>query len=240
VKPRLAKFTNYAKLKKLLMAQQYCAYLVGMKSILIILAAAVWLALPLAPCFADSPSFAETRANAEQGDAKAQYKLGLMYQEGEGVPKNYAEAVKWYRKAAAQGDADARSKLALWYALGHGNDADTLEWLRKSAEQGDADAQYNLGNKYLGGEGVPKNYAEAVEWYTKAAEQSYAKVQDQLGYVYAGEPRDHVQAYMWLSLAAAKGDEYAKNLLNSIEPHMTPDEIAEAQKRAAAWKPKAN
>ena len=56
---------------------------------------------------------------ADQGNAKAQNNLGLMYDEGTGVPQNYAEAVKWYRKAASQGDAVAQSNLAsgLWYKL---------------------------------------------------------------------------------------------------------------------------
>ena len=42
---------------------------------------------------------------AAQGDAEAQYNLGLMYDKGEGVPEDDAEAVRWYQKAAAQGNA---------------------------------------------------------------------------------------------------------------------------------------
>ena len=45
------------------------------------------------------------------GERKAQYNLGVMYDNGEGVPKDDAEAVKWYQKAADQGNADARSRL---------------------------------------------------------------------------------------------------------------------------------
>ena len=43
------------------------------------------------------------RLAADQGDAKAQYSLGVMYDQGEGVPQDYAEAVKWYRLAANRG-----------------------------------------------------------------------------------------------------------------------------------------
>ena len=43
------------------------------------------------------------RPLAEQGDAKVQSNLGFMYQNGQGVAQDYAEAVKWYRKAADQG-----------------------------------------------------------------------------------------------------------------------------------------
>ena len=53
------------------------------------------------------------RKAAEQGDAKAQFNLGVMYDKGQGVMRNYAEAAKWYRKAAEQGDADAQRNLDL-------------------------------------------------------------------------------------------------------------------------------
>ena len=60
------------------------------------------------------------RKAADQGDADAQYNLGVMYASGEGVPENDAEAVKWYRKAADQGDADAQHNLGVIYANGEG------------------------------------------------------------------------------------------------------------------------
>jgi TPR repeat protein len=46
------------------------------------------------------------RIAANQGHAKAQCKLGLMYEFGLGVGRDYAEAAKWFRKAAEQGDAE--------------------------------------------------------------------------------------------------------------------------------------
>ena len=57
----------------------------------------------------------EFRPLAEQGNAKAQYNLGLMYYDGKGFPQDYAEAVKWYRKAAEQGYAKAQYNLGLMY-----------------------------------------------------------------------------------------------------------------------------
>jgi TPR repeat protein len=62
----------------------------------------------------------EWRPLAEQGDAKAQNNLGVMYEKGLGVPQDYAEAVKWYRKAAEQGDARAQNNLGVMYAAGRG------------------------------------------------------------------------------------------------------------------------
>ena len=52
---------------------------------------------------------------AEQGNAIAQYNLGVMYAKGQGVPKDYKLAVKWYRKSAEQGDPSAQSNLGLMY-----------------------------------------------------------------------------------------------------------------------------
>ena len=62
----------------------------------------------------------EWRPLAEQGDAKAQHNLGVMYRKGRGVPQDDAEAVKWYSKAAEQGDAFAQFNLAFMYKNGQG------------------------------------------------------------------------------------------------------------------------
>lgn len=82
------------------------------------------------------------RAN-EQQDAEAQYMLGVMYDEGDGVPQDAAEAVRWYRRAAEQGDADAQYYLGLMYDWGEGvpeDDAEAVYWFRQAAEQGHAEA----------------------------------------------------------------------------------------------------
>ncbi|KAL1003447.1 sel1 repeat family protein, partial [Haemophilus influenzae] len=57
---------------------------------------------------------------AEQGEADAQFSLGVMYAVGRGVKQDDFEAVKWYRKAAEQGDADAQVSLGVMYAVGRG------------------------------------------------------------------------------------------------------------------------
>ena len=64
------------------------------------------------------------RLAADQGDAGAQYNLGVMYDNGQGVPQNYAEAVKWYRLAADQGDASAQYNLGVMYDNGRGRAAE--------------------------------------------------------------------------------------------------------------------
>ena len=111
--------------------------------------------------------FQETKRLAERGLAFAQVNLGLMYDNGDGVPENDAEAVRWYRLAAEQGYASGQYNLALMYDLGEGipeDDAEAVRWYRLAAEQGNASAQFNLGNIYFNGAGVPENEAEAVSY----------------------------------------------------------------------------
>jgi len=82
----------------------------------------------------------EFRPLAEQGDADAQYNLGVMYAKGRGVTQDYAEAVKWYRKAAAQGYAGAQYNLGVMYDKGEGVPQDYVaahKWLHLAASKGD-------------------------------------------------------------------------------------------------------
>jgi TPR repeat protein len=105
---------------------------------LLLFLAAACLSLP-APSSADTPCPAEIRTRAEQGDAAAQFNLGVMYAKGQGVAQDYAEAATWYRKAAEQGYAPAQCKLGTMYSQGHGvtqDYAEAMKWYRKAAEQG--------------------------------------------------------------------------------------------------------
>ena len=72
------------------------------------------------------------RLAAEQGDANAQFNLGLRHADGRGVPQDDVEAVRWYRLAADQGNADAKKNLELMYANGLGVPDTTLHGLQLS------------------------------------------------------------------------------------------------------------
>ena len=107
----------------------------------------------------DAKALAELRGRAEKGEVSAQYFLGLMYDTGQGVPKDEVEAVKWYRKAADQGDAHVQNFLGNMYENGRGvakDEVEAVKWYRKAADQGDADAQSILGGMYANGQGVAK------------------------------------------------------------------------------------
>ena len=156
-----------------------------------------------------TPPLPETRKRADQGDADAQFNLGVMYDNGEGVPEDDTQAVAWYRKAADQGHARAQFNLGAMYGNGQGvpqNFTQAVAWYHKAADQNHARAQFNLGFMYDDGEGVPQ---------------------------------DNVEAYKWLSLAAlgATGEnknKYAETL-DTLAKQMTPAQLVEAQQCAAEW-----
>lgn len=84
---------------------------------------------------------------AEQGDAAAQFNLGALYKNGEGVKQDYQDALKWYRKAAEQDYADAQLILGAMYYVGQGveqNKVMAFEWWSQAARQGNEAAQKSL------------------------------------------------------------------------------------------------
>lgn len=178
------------------------------------------------------------RPLADQGDAKAQFSLGIMYANGFGVRQDFAAAMTWYRKAADQGDATAQYNLGRMYFDGRGVPKDyatALGWFRKAAGQGDADAQSVLGGMYVSGLGVPQDFATALIWFRKAADQGDAKAQFFLGRMYFagdGVSQDYVAAYMWFNLAAESGLNDATRNRDMAAAKMSPTQIAEAQKLA--------
>ena len=147
---------------------------------------------------------------AEQGDADAQFHLGLMYESGQGVPPNDAEAIKWYRKAAEQDDAVAQFNLGIMYAKGGSpNHAEAALWYRLAADHGLAGAQFNLGMMYVEGHGVPQDDVQALMWLDLAGSQLPALGTNQRNSTV--DARDRV---------ASK---------------MTPQQIVEAQELAFEW-----
>ena len=111
------------------------------------------------------------RAAAAGGDVRAQYNLGIMFDNGYGVRKDYMVAADWYRAAAKAGYADAQYNLGAMYGYGHGvprNHAKAERWYRAAAEQGDGDARYSLGVMYNCGEGVAQDLPYAQMWFSLA------------------------------------------------------------------------
>ena len=187
-----------------------------------------------------------TSQRADSGDAQAQYDLGEMYSQGRGVPQDYAEAARWYRMAAEKGNPEAQDRIGFMYYNGRGVSQDYSEaarWTRKAADQGNAQAQLHLGDLYHHGEGTRQDNAEAARWYRKSAEQGQLIAQFDLGVMYntgQGVTQDYVEAHMWFNLAASKsnGEDRKRDAdaRDAVAQKMTPQQIAEAQRRAREWK----
>ena len=139
---------------------------------------------------------------AEAGGVDAQYNLGIMYDNGEGVPQDYKEAVKWYKLAAEQEYASSQFNLGIMYAKGKGvlqDHKEAVKWFKLAAEQGHDGAQSNLGAMYAKGQGVLQ---------------------------------DHSIAHMWFNIGAANGNELGGTNRDIVAKKMTPAAISKAQAMA--------
>jgi TonB family protein len=179
------------------------------------------------------------RPLAEAGNARAQFYLGIMSRDGQGLTKDDAQAVAWLRKAAEQGDADAQTDLGYMYETARGiewDDSRAVEWYGKAAQQGNPRGQFGLGAMYARTRGVEKSDATAVDWFRKAAEQGDASAQTALGYMYAlgrGVTKDDAQALEWYRKAAAQGNGDAEANLGNVFTQgrgVAPDQV-----EAAGW-----
>jgi TPR repeat protein len=180
------------------------------------------------------------RTKAEAGDARAQAQLGRLCEEQQDLANQYAEAAKWFGRAAEQGNADAQAGLAELYEVGRGvpkDPAKAIELYRLAAGQGHAGAQYALGYDYEKGRGVPQDQDQAAKWFRLAAEQAHSLAQYDLGQRYVlgvGVSVDCIEALKWYTLAAAQGQADAAQRRDTLKNTMTSSDIAEANRRVAA------
>jgi TPR repeat protein len=110
----------------------------------------------------------ELKPLLEKGDARSQYAMGVMAENGFGMVKNYPLAAQWYLKAAKQGNTDAQYNLGAMYEHGIGmppNYPQAARWYRPAAESGDIDALSNLGVLYETGKGVKQDKILAMALY---------------------------------------------------------------------------
>ena len=133
------------------------------------------------------------------GPVPAQYRLGSLYEKGQGVKKDREKARSLYMGAADKGHAKAMHNLAVLYAEGIEGAPDfkaAAQWFRRAAQHNVADSQYNLGILHARGLGVEQNLAESYKWFALAAQQ---------GDKDAAKKRDEVEARLdQQALVAAK------------------------------------
>jgi len=186
---------------------------------------------------------------AAQGDPDGQIALGRMYEQGDGFPQNFPEAIRWYMKAAA---ASPRAKhlVGLMYANGRGVSRDrdiALKWIAEAATGGCAEAQHMLGSMYARGKGVPRDMEKAAAWFRMAAENGDDGAQLIFGLMLRdgrGVPRDDIAAYVWISCAVASRPagqkrEIAIEALESVARRLDAERLREAQVRLLATGPAA-
>ena len=115
-------------------------------------------------------ALAAARVKASAGDVVAQFSLGAMIYYGEA---DTAQALDWFRRAAAKGYAPAEFQMGLVYDFGFvvaQDDREALTWYRKAADHGSAAAQRAVGDFYRKGRGVAADAAEAARWYRRGAD----------------------------------------------------------------------
>lgn len=142
---------------------------------------------------------------AQKGQAVAQYRLGTLYERGQGVTADPAQAAHWYEMAANQGNRKAMHNLAVAYASGTGgkkNMAEAARWFAKAAGLGLSDSQFNLAVLYERGDGVPQSLLDAYKWY---------------------------------SIAAAAGDQESKQRIAVLQTQLSDSDRAAAAKSAATF-----
>ena len=189
-------------------------------------------------------SLDEIRRQAEMvDDALAQFNLGVVLFTGRDAPRDEAQAVEWFRRAAEQGQVDAQYALGGWYHILGSTPQDytqAIEWYKRAVEQGHVLANYRLGQMYEEGLGGALDYVQAAEWYLRAAEQGLWLAQLKLGTVYyqgRSVPQDYVQAYKWAYIAekAHPGEYHHEIRPGIVASRMTPEQLAEAQRLVREW-----
>jgi TPR repeat protein len=154
------------------------------------------------------------RIAAERGSASSQFDLGIIYAEGERVPRNYQEALTWFRRAAAQNISAAQFKLGRMYYEGKGtprNLSEAYTWFRRAAESKSPslanDAQFMLADMCHNGEGVARSHVQAMVWLSIILKRSRASSFD------------------------IRGDA----LRDKVRAQLNPDQITEAEELAETW-----
>lgn len=159
---------------------------------------------------------------AKKGEPDAQYRLGIMYEEGLGVPADPDRARDWYQRAAKGGHAGARKRLKKMRrsaVSADGRKSVALDWYREKAAEGDVEAQYQLGFIYETGLGTAKDEVRAARWYEEAASNEHVQAQLRLGLMYlngAGVAESRIQGSRWLRQAAASKDRLARKMLDKV------------------------
>ena len=220
---------------------------------------------------------------ARQGDPEAQYQLGLLYGNGNGVMRDEDRMVELHREAAEQGYAPAQNSLGRMYSRGWGvlpkDDAEAVKWYSLAYKQGDMDAQMSLGIMYVDGRGVPRDVVKGLTMMRKTIERveetvgreaagaaammywgaqsrvlhnagevldsvreqaagGHEEAQALLAMMYAegaGVPEDKMESSLWQMLSATGGHPAGTQAVKEMARHLSPEQFADIERRAKEW-----
>ena len=189
--------------------------------------------------------------SADQGYVYAKGDLGLLYVLGDGVPRDAPRGIALIEVAAKADIPASQSNLCSIYAQGIASRPEFAKaaiWCRKAADQNSLVAEKRLGALYeRGAVGVPADAAEAFRWWRKAADRNDVGALTTMATDYAegrGVARNDVQALMWLILANARNQRSSAGAADitpvlhaALLARMSADQVAQAQRLAADWKP---
>jgi len=174
----------------------------------------------------------------QENSARGKTALAMIYSQQSDNDK----ALELLRDAARDGLPKAQYLMGLAYKDGEfGLEKDSrlsFLWVLQSAKRKHLAAMYSLGLYFLEGYGVEKNAEKAVAWFRKAAMHGYTNAQFNLATLYTtgqGATKDLVEAYFWYTRAEESNHPNATKEKSSLKQHLTPDQIAEVERRAAQW-----
>ena len=165
--------------------------------------------------------------------AKAAYRLGIIYEEGQGIIHDDSKSFVYYLEAAQKGIVDAQYKVATFFENGRGTDTDRRKargWYIKAAMGGNPKAQMYLGEMYEDGfleENIKPNIDAAFSWYLRAALAGDQEASDKAEYILAHGFNVHMEigeSLEWLRKAASKGNQGALDELERLKAEKTIDE----------------
>lgn len=118
------------------------------------------------------------KSYADDGNADAQYEIGVCYFDGNNVSQDKAEAFRYFKLSADQGYAEAQYKVGVCYGEGEGvelNKIEAFKYYKLSADQGNSEAKYKVACCYFSGDGVEANKAEAFKYYQYCLYHKYSE-----------------------------------------------------------------
>jgi localization factor PodJL len=183
----------------------------------------------------------ELRSAAAAGNPAAAYEIAVRFAEGRGVAQSFAEAARWFERAADHGLAPAQYRLGSLYEKGHGVKKD-LEAARRlylaASDKGSAKAMHNLAVLHAEGIDGKPDYKIASQWFRRAAAHGIADSQYNLGILYArgiGVEQNLAESYKWFALAARQGDQDAGRKRDDVAARLDPQSLVAAKLAAQTF-----